>query len=546
MTHEPLDQAVGAALDPPEWPERPRLPGPPDPAPLPLDALPPGVRNEVESVAGSLQVPSDMAAVLALGTLSASVCGKVEVSVRSGWREVLNLYAAAILPPASRKSPAFEALTAPIRSWEAEEIWRMAPRHAAALDLLEVMEKTLERVKRDVVSGSAELSEVEAARLKVEEARGKVPPDGRLLAGDITVEALVMRMALQGGRVALLEPEPGPLHVLAGRYSDSTPRLEELKKAWGGEPILVDRVGRAPLRVDRPSLALVVCLQPGVLEGLQNGKAFRTEGALARFLWVQPPHGLGSRLTGLAVPPRDRMAQEVFSRIVRALLEAEAQDSPLSLEPGALELLHGFEAEVEADLGDGGRFEGIRDWAGKMVGHSVRAAALLELAARAGDGRPLFGSPIGPWAMDGGIRLLQALATHALKVLGEAGMDERTALLTYVLGRAKTLPEGSSLRDLFEACRGKTGIDDMADLAPLVAKLEDRGCLRLVSLPPREGPGRPPSPTVELHPDTVKSIRTIRTNTPGRGTVVNSADSVGQIHGSTEKSEEWTEALANV
>jgi replicative DNA helicase len=188
------------------------------------------------------------------------------------------------------------------------------------------------------------------------------------------------------------------------------------------------------------------------------------------------------------------------------LLEAEAQDFPLSLDPGALELLHGFEAEVEEALGDGGRFEGIRDWAGKMVGHSVRVAALLELAARAGDGRPLFGSPIGSWAMDGGIRLLRALSTHAMKVLGEAGMDEQTSLLAYALGRAKTLPEGSSLRDLFEACRGKAEIDDMADLAPLVAKLEDRGCLRLVSPPSREGPGRPPSPTVELHPNIVKSL----------------------------------------
>jgi replicative DNA helicase len=145
MTHEPLDQVVGAALAPPEWPERPRLPGPPDPALLPLDALPPGVRNEVEAVAGSLQVPSDLVALLALGSLSASVAGKVEVSVRSGWREVLNLYAATILPPASRKSPAFEAMTAPLRAWEAEEIWRMAPRHAVGLDLLEVAEKTLER-----------------------------------------------------------------------------------------------------------------------------------------------------------------------------------------------------------------------------------------------------------------------------------------------------------------------------------------------------------------------------------------------------------------
>jgi len=38
-------------------------------------------------------------------------------------------------------------------------------------------------------------------------------------------------MAEQGGRIAVLSPEGGPLRMLDGRYSDGAARLEELDRA---------------------------------------------------------------------------------------------------------------------------------------------------------------------------------------------------------------------------------------------------------------------------------------------------------------------------
>ena len=510
------------------WPDSPRIPGPPDPDPLPVGAIPPSVRAHVESVAGNLQVPPDLPLLLGLGSISAALSGKVEVEVRSGWREPVGIYAATILPPAARKSPAFAAMTEPIRRWEAETVERARPRVLAALDVVEVADRRLEATKRDAAKGKAEPAEVEAARMDLEKARAMVPPDGRLLAGDITPEAMVQRMAAQGGRLALLEPEPGPLQLLAGRYSD-TARLDELKKAWSGETLLVDRVGRPPLRVRRPALTVVVCLQPGVLDALQNGAAFRVEGVIGRILWCEPPHGLGKRLTGRDVPPMDERARDAFSGLLGMLLDADAAGEEkdgtprphlLRLAPEAVEVLHAYEAEMEGDLGDRGRFAGIRDWAGKAVGQSVRVAALLELAARAGDRRPLFQDPIGPWAMESAVQILRALSTHALAVLGGMGMDKRTELLQYVFRRAQELasnppPEeegGANLRNLWQATRGRSAIESMDDLLPLVEALQDRGCLRL-----REQPstgGRPPSPRIEIHPALRESIPKSPTSTP--------------------------------
>ena len=531
--------------EPAEWPEAPELPGPPDPDPFPVDTLPPGLRLQVESVTRSMQVPPDLPALLALGAVSAAVAGKLDVVVRPGWVETPNLYVAVILSAAARKSPANQAMTGPVREWDAEEIRRQGPRHRAALDALQVAEKALERLKADAARGKEGVSllEVENARNKLEALREEVPPDGRLLCGDVTPEALVVRMAGQGGRAAVMEPEPGPLHVLAGRYSDSTPRLEELKKAWGGEPIIVDRVGRPPLRIERPALTLALCLQPGVLGELQNSRAFRTEGALARFLWVQPPHGLGERLTGPDVPEPDPEAEREYGRTLRILLDAPAAPGPLRLSREAQEVVWRMEAIVELQLGDGGRLEPIRDWGGKMVGHAVRVAALLELASRAGDGRPLYGDPVGGWAMDAGTRIMWALATHALAVL-EPSRSAGSALLAYILRRAQGLPAGSSLRDLWQATRGRAAIDSMEDLTPLVERLQERGCLRLVS-PPREGPGRPPSPVIEIHPAIRGDIPTIPRTPPEVEWEPDNGDSGDGSRG-PEKSEPMWEGLSDV
>jgi hypothetical protein len=521
------------------WLDEPGVPGLATVAPLPLDALPPTLRAHIESVAGNLQVPSDLPIILGLGTLSAAVAGRVEVHVRSGWREPVNIYTAAILPPASRKSPAYAAMTAPLREWETEEVRRQAPLVLAARDVLDVADKHLERLKTDATTPPGKgrprptADEIENARAELEAARAKMPPDGRLLAGDITPEAMVQRMAAQGGRLAILEPEPGPLQLVAGRYSDSA-RLDELKKAWSGETLTVDRVGRSPVRVERPALALVLCLQPGVLARLQNRDAFRVEGVLGRFLWVQPAHGLGHRLTGRNVPRRDEGAAGAYARLVRRLaglapaVDADGTQRPhvLRFDEGALGVLEAFEGEIEPELADGARCEPVRDWAGKCLGQAVRVAALLELAARAGDGRPLVGEPVGAWAMESAVRMMRALLTHALAVLGPA--DARSQLLDYVLHRAVELPDGSTLRDLYERTKGRSAIESMEDLRPLVDELVERGCVRL-----RERAstgGRPPSPVIQIHPALREVIRTTRaspTEGDAAGTFATSANAAG-------------------
>ncbi|WP_425565882.1 DUF3987 domain-containing protein [Pseudonocardia ailaonensis] len=63
---------------------------------------------------------------LALAALSTAAGGRAEVEIRPGWREPCNLYTVVAMPPGSRKSAVFAAMTAPLLEAEAQLV-ELAP-----------------------------------------------------------------------------------------------------------------------------------------------------------------------------------------------------------------------------------------------------------------------------------------------------------------------------------------------------------------------------------------------------------------------------------
>ena len=492
-----------------EWPDAPDVPGTPDPDPLPMDALPSVLGDHARSAAASIQIPEDAAGLLCLLSASAGVAGKYEILVDSSWRaEWSPLYGAAILASGERKSAIFAEMTHPIQEWEAERCADLRPMHQAALDVVEVREKELDRAKHPKKGAAADLNEVEAARLFLEEARAKVPTLPRLLVDDATPEALVRRMAENNGRAALLSPEGDPLRIADGLYSDGVARLAELKKAWSGETLAPDRISRDAAHVRRPALTVGLTIQPSVLGSLRNARTMRAEGLLARFLFVRPRSLVGTRVNSGAAPRSDQTAARRYRNAIRVLLDSEPaayedDGTPiphaLGIDDQALKVLYAYMDELEAEKRDGERLAGIRDWSEKAHGQAVRVAALLELCERAADGRALFEEPIGVNAMDSAVRIMRALTTHALAVFWELSADPEQALLAYVLKKARALPKGSTLRDLHQHVRGKKSIDSINDVRRVVDDLVERGCLRLHLR--RSTGGQPPSPILEINPD---------------------------------------------
>ena len=165
---------------------------------------------------------------------------------------------------------------------------------------------------------------------------------------------------------------------------------------------------------------------------------------------------------------------------------------------------------------------------GKICGQAVRLAALLELAARAEDGRPLWTEPVGPWAMDGAVRLTRALTTHALSVLSEMGVDRHTdgPAVRAPAGRraARRAPRSGTCTTRHATGRGWR---PWTTSGPWWTSWWSRGCLRLVEQD-RQGPGRPPSPRVELHPVLARCDRETHPQNPqNRAGAPNTGGSAG-------------------
>lgn len=524
--------------DAPDWGPVREL-GPGEPSRYPLDVLPDWLRRHVVSVTEACQVPSELPFLLSLTGLSVASANKARVEVRPGYTEPAHLWTVAVLPPASRKSAVFNHMVRPLREWEEDRAREARPERKRMLDRKEVAEKRLEKAKRAASKagdgkGAGELrQQMREAREQLEEM--DVPSLPRLVASDVTSEELARLMANNNGRIAVLAPEGDIFRIMAGRYSDGL-NFDTYKRAWtGGEPIRDDRVGREGTHVPRPALTLGITIQPSVLDTLEAKESFRGEGLLGRFLYGMPDSGIGSRKTGTDVPPLDEEAAEAYRRNLRRLLKTDpkAVDSEgmyvphtLPLADAAVDVWDAFTREVEEMLGTGGRLEHVRDWGGKLVGHSLRTAVLLHAAQRVGRGEAPWGGPVSGKAMRGGVQVGRAAVGHALRVFDRLEMEQDHQLARYVLRRLRDLDQGApSVRDLHRACQGKAELESVEDLRDVLSTLEAHNYIQVQEVR-SAGPGRSPSPTILLHPHATSDVDRIDGNRTDDASEADSVDSV--------------------
>ena len=122
----------------------------------------------------------------------------------------MNLYVAVVLPSGERKSPVFRDVTLPLEDRERELL------EAAKLDVgraqaeHDVLEKILQAAKVEASKANEEDRKTimeKVASLAVDLAAHEVPCLPKLLADDVTAEAVASLLAEQG-RIAVMSAEP--------------------------------------------------------------------------------------------------------------------------------------------------------------------------------------------------------------------------------------------------------------------------------------------------------------------------------------------------
>ncbi|GIW51244.1 MAG: hypothetical protein KatS3mg081_0599 [Gemmatimonadales bacterium] len=465
---------------------------------FPVGALPRWLGDYVRAVAVAYQVPADLPGALSLAMLATAAGGRVEIEARPGWIEPVNLYVLGVAPPAERKSAVFRELTAPVLEFEAELCERLRPTIESARAHRRMKQERQRRLEREAVNSrnpaEAREAEAEALRLARELAVEREPALPRLVADDVTPEALTSLLAEQNGRIAVLSAESTLFDVVAGRYNDGTPNFDALLKAHAGDPIRVDRKGRPAEHIPRPALTLGICTQPEALRGLLRRRDFRGRGLLGRILYVLPQSLVGHR--EVAPPPVPEAVRRAYSEQLQALLEkfsSWGEDKPtcvVRLSPEANRRLMEFERWLEPQLAPGAELGAMADWAGKLAGAIVRIAGLLHLAEST---EP----EIGRETMERAVSLGEYFLAHARAAYGTMGADPAVEVARRIVEHIRTNKAPVvKARDLYRAVR--TIVERPADLEPAFRLLEELGYLRPV-IEPHQGPGRP-SPKFAVNP----------------------------------------------
>jgi hypothetical protein len=317
----------------------------------------------------------------------------------------------------------------------------------------------------------------------------------------VTPEKLTSQMAANNGVCSILSSEGGLFRNFAGYYSGST-NCDILLQAYSADTIRVDRSTRDSDDISSPALTMLVMMQPKLLSTLMGNKDFRGIGLNARFLYSIPKSLVGNRnQKPETIPPETR---EAYDRLITGLLETElCQMEDIILTEEAEQERLAFAVEVERKLPE--EFDGMRDWAGKIVGTTMRIAGLLCVAEAGPNGRVCHDD----WAdfphyeitadqMRNAIRIAHYCMAHAKAAYNQCGGDEMTYTCRRVLKviRKKEL-HAFTLRDLLRDCQFFKKADDVQKV---LDHMSDLGFFTIQDPETHSKVGRPSNPTYLSNP----------------------------------------------
>jgi hypothetical protein len=475
------------------------------------------MREWVEALAWTMQVPVDFPATIALALVAGACGGRFVVHVPgTEWREETPIWVLSAMPSGMGKSSCIRPLRAPFDEFEHEHDSEHRDACASWEARLESASADYDNAKRDLKRKSSALDYEQRGELEAKMALAKQniaiateqrPQSARIVVSDLTSEALVEFLEEHRSRALVIDPEGGVFAHALGNGRDKAPRLDPWCKSYTGDPIDDGRIGnglpgaKKGRRCRRPSLSIAVATQTKVLGAIHGNEVARSKGFLARFITVAIPPRLQEGLWREATLPED-LAQDWRASILRLLrLPEPSEPYVVRLSPEAKALFwewgEGKLAEARAD--DAARDEWLSAWGSRLRGKALRIAFALH-ALR-------YESPqlydIGGDAMRCAIVWLGYIEQHERALLHVIGDDMATGLAERVLDwLVRHGLKCFSRRQAFQALKGGEGkVQTVHDIDAALAALSDAGWIKAASkLELRRG-GHSTAAKYVVHPD---------------------------------------------
>lgn len=242
---------------------------------FPYASLPMVLQRAVDVIASECQSSREMVATMIIGAMSAAISNKVIINPLS---QSCNLYVAIRMPPSARKSTTLEAVMAPFYS--AQKI--ITGKHKSELTSLRQELKQKESL-------DAKLYAAEITALKDTIAEKQSNKSKRLLAEDVTPEALVRILLRSDNRIFLASAEGDVLSNMARSYSSKVEASILLYlKGYSGEFVHFARSSDNSDDALEPFLSIMVAGQNSKILDFITRRDFVDRGLISRFLICKP------------------------------------------------------------------------------------------------------------------------------------------------------------------------------------------------------------------------------------------------------------------
>lgn len=498
-TTTPRTPVIHQAAEPADpWPDPIPLVDTTTIPPFPIDVLPDWIAEHARSVSDDIQVALDLPCNLAIGALAVATIGNVTVNYpRQRWKQPTNLYMAVALPPSAGKSPAKNAMFAPVEALEEARIRRAAQERYRAEGQRKILEKR-QRAAEDRAAKNrgddALAAEHEALDIAEQIAALNQVPNGKLLVDDVTTEALGVELADAGGSIAVVSAEGGIFDRIAGLYNDQVANLDLYLEGWSGGRYSVSRIGRAPILVPRANVCVVTTVQPSVLDAIGARRDFSGRGFTARFLLTMPTSNVGRRDRLRPSDGNERAATTYEAHLTDIADQAARNKIELTVAGDTSDMFARWDQNLEDRLAPDHDLEDLKEFVGKLRASVLRLAALLHLA----ENTP--GNNITVPTMSRALTLGNYYLAHAQAIVGRWGADGRIMQADQILDWVRrNRHDEFTARDLYRSLR-RVFPDAEATRGPLELLIE-RGWLRpLFDGPLVFGRGGKSSPRFAVNP----------------------------------------------
>ncbi len=439
-------------------------------------------------------VPVEFAALLCLSAVSAGCLGGIAVKSIRGKVTTPHLYSIVGARSGVGKSEVVKQAFAPIYNLEKSMIsnWRanVQPGLQAQGELLEAKVKKVAKgadIDSELGSEHMGVKDLAAVKRQLDEVHRSLQSP-RMIYEDCTQEALALGLSQNAGKVSMVSSDARKaIKNLMGSYKSGETDEDVLLKAFSGDQISVDRIGRdAGPPITNPQMSVFLTVQLDLFNQFVGHSSFLESGLLPRFLMtkisVEPQYisttGVDDEIYPSVIEGY-RMRLEDIARVFRIGVTTTKPDI-IDTQPGAREAIVQFTNECvtlqRGELRDIGSC--VARW-GELT---WRLALVLHVAHYGKDSARM---PLQHCFAVNAVRLMKWFAAQQVCVLS-AGRQQRKVARQTALIRHLIPAEGNSMsvRDLV-----KNNGFTKEELEQLVA--DSPGMLVMDEVPPGPQGGRP-------------------------------------------------------